>query len=87
MFRFEDGFQPVHPGILRDSLDSLIDRVLKLDEPFWLDGVKSQLKPKSWLKMLVSGSGVDPDIHFIIQGLMEGFKVVDYGANVDPYCW
>lgn len=42
--------------------------------------------PKFWLKMLTSGSGVDPDIHYVLEGMLNGFRVVDREAEVPVYC-
>lgn len=56
-----------------------------MTEPCYVSGVYSQLKPKAWLDLLTSGSGVDPDLHYILDGVIHGFRVVDRTATLDDY--
>lgn len=48
----------------------------------FLYGVRSQLKPYAWLEMLTSGSGVDPDFHFLLDGVVNGFRVVNKETDI-----
>lgn len=58
---------------------------MSVDDPYYLEGVRSQLKPREWLNMLTSGSGVDPDCHFILDGIMNGFRVLDRTVDLPKY--
>ena len=50
-----------------------------------INGVYSPLKPKAWADML-SDTGVwDTDSLYLLDGVYNGFKVVDPGAKVPIY--
>lgn len=51
----------------------------------YIGGLRSQLNPKSWLSMLTSGDGFDPDILYILNGIYFGFKVIDEHVDIGPY--
>ena len=48
-------------------------------------GVSSQLKPAGWREMLLDSEIVDEDSHFILDGIMHGFKIVDPYVNIAGY--
>ena len=57
-----------------------------------LEGVRSQMNICAWREMLLGGpnevygpTGVDPDAHFLLDGLVHGFKLVDPGSVIHPY--
>lgn len=68
------------------KLDELVRYVEQITEPYIVASVHSQLHPKEWLEMLTSGSGVDPDIHYILDGITHGFRVVDQNIEIEGYC-
>lgn len=53
--------------------------------PYVLSGVNAQLKPKAWLELLTSGSGIDPDLHYLLDGIMYGFHVIDIDCPLEGY--
>lgn len=59
------------------DLPSLVRYCLQIEGPYYIQGVRSQLKPRVWLDILTSGSGVDPDLHFLLDGIVNGFRVLD----------
>lgn len=86
MYRWENGFRPFK-GLLTDvNLDVLVKKAEMVEGYHAVKGVNSQLKPKEWLNVLTKGSGVDPDIHFILDGVLNGFRVVDIDNNITGYC-
>lgn len=50
-----------------------------------MGGIRAQLHPRAWLDILTSGTGYDPDIRYLLEGITFGFKVVDHDASVDSY--
>lgn len=67
------------------SLSELVSRCRQIEGDYYLCGVRSQLKPLAWLDMLAGGTGVDPDMHFILDGVVNGFRVVNDSANIQGY--
>lgn len=53
--------------------------------PYFLEGVRAQLVPKHWLEMLTFNGKADPDIHYILNGILNGFSVVDPNAEIPSY--
>ena len=58
----------------------------------FLVGVRSQMKPSGWRSMLSGGPnnlyGIDTwdkDSHFLLDGIMHGFKLVDPLSFIAPY--
>lgn len=45
----------------------------------------AQLKPRAWLDMLTVGSGIDPDLHYLLDGIVNGFHVVDPNCMLIGY--
>lgn len=80
------------------SLEDLIEGYSHY-APLWdsncdhiLEGVRSQMKPAGWRSMLSGGPtnmyGVDTwdfDSHFLLDGMLHGFKLVDPDSPIDPY--
>lgn len=73
---------------------SVSDLLYKYKEyaPLWdvtaihvVKGVNAQLKPAGWREMLLEGETVDEDSHFILDGVLHGFKIVDPHAVVPEY--
>lgn len=85
-FRFDPAFVPFTTEYTDSDLSNLIEKGFNSHEPYYISGVYSQLKPRSWLDMLTSGSGVDPDIHYVLDGIIHGFRVVDSSAVIHDYC-
>lgn len=52
---------------------------------YYLSGVRSQLIQAGWLDLLTSGTGVDPDFHFVLDGIVNGFKVISDKAEIEGY--
>ena len=50
-----------------------------------IDGIYSPLRPKAWLNLLYSGKTWDKDTLFILDGVYNGFRVVDPTAAVPIY--
>lgn len=75
--RYDPAFIPFVAEYTNDNLADLINGCISSEEPYYLRGVRSQLKPKAWLKLLTSGSGIDPDLHYIL--------VVDHAATPNAY--
>ena len=55
------------------------------DAPNYIDGVASQLRPGGWLAELNYEGEWDKDSHFILDGIIHGFHVVDKNACIAPY--
>lgn len=59
--------------------------------PHVLDGVRAQLRPAGWRNMLsggpdaVYGEGWDINSLFLLDGVINGFKIVDPGAKIAAY--
>ena len=53
--------------------------------PHVLDGVRSQLKPAGWRRMLEVIGKEDENCHFIMDGILHGFKIVDPGSVIASY--
>lgn len=85
MYRFEPAFVPFKTRFECASLGSVIQIVSNLPDVHYVGGVRSQLRPKSWLHILTAGSGYDPDIRYLLEGITFGFKVIDHDAMIDPY--
>lgn len=66
-------------------VDDLIEAAISVPSPYHLEGVCSQLHPKAWAEMLTSGSGVDPDIKFVLDGILYGFNVINRKEDIVSY--
>lgn len=93
-FCLENDFHPFNTIFVYDSLTAVMKLIPDLPNVHYIAGVRSQLKPKAWLSMLTSGSGYDPDIRYLLEGVVEGLKVIDHDANIHSYncrnygsCW
>ena len=53
--------------------------------PHYIGGIYSQLRPAGWIDELCCGGVWDEDAHFLLDGVVYGFRVVDPGANITPY--
>ena len=60
--------------------------------PHIVDGVRAQFSPKGWKDMLSGGidhvfgeGNWDSDSHFLLDGCLHGFKLVDPGSCVGAY--
>lgn len=62
-----------------------MELISSLPDVHFVGGIRSQLHPRAWLDILTSGTGYDPDIRYLLEGITFGFKVVDYDASIDPY--
>ena len=79
------------------SLDDLLQYyadyppMLDATSHHFLSGVKSQMCVYAWRNMLMGGDdrlygeGFDPDILYVLNGIINGFKVVDPGAEIPSY--
>lgn len=85
MVRIEKEFVCFQGQLTCGDLGELVYRCKNVKGDYFLQGIRSQLKPHGWLDMLTGGTGVDPDILFILDGIMNGFRVVDVQASVDGY--
>ena len=61
-------------------------------EPHFLCGVRSQMNLCGWRELLTGGPdkvfgdhGMDPDCHFLLDGMVHGFKLVDPYADIHGY--
>ena len=54
-------------------------------EPHYIGGAYSQLRPAGWLGELCYDGQWDRDSHFILDGVIHGFHVVDKDADISPY--
>lgn len=93
-FREDPYFVPYSGQPSKCDLQELVYKAYHVPSVFILDGVTSQMKPKGWANMLTSGSGWDPDIKFLLDGILHGFNMIDKDANVCSYkcknyssCW
>ena len=81
-----------------DNLEELLDYyshyipLWEVGHPHVVKGVRAQFSPKGWREMLSGGInkvfGVDTwdyDSHFLLDGCLHGFKLVDPGADIGPY--
>ena len=50
-----------------------------------INGIYSPLCPKGWLKMLYTDEEWDVDAMFILDGVLNEFKVIDPAAEIQPY--
>lgn len=66
-------------------MELLINNALNASDNYYLDGVLAQLHPPAWAKMLTSGSGVDPDIAFVLDGILNCFNVVNQSDNIPSH--
>ena len=53
--------------------------------PHMLAGVRSPLRPAPWRDMLFSSATADLDALFLLDGVINGFKLVDPGADIKDY--
>ena len=61
--------------------------VIDPEVPHWVEGVRSQMSPHFWGKMLFDKDGYpsDSDSIFLMDGILNGFKLVDPGADIEEY--
>lgn len=78
-------FKPYEGPRTEYDLSKLVYLCDNTDYPYYLDGVRMQLSPKKWLEMLSYDGRIDPDIHFILDGLLYGFNVIDTNAEISSY--
>lgn len=78
-------FTPFNAQFTNESLSELVNECIHCVSPYYLEGIRSQLNPKEWLNLLTSGTGVDPDFHYILDGVMNGFRVLDRNADIPSY--
>ena len=62
-----------HPALWNESITHFID------------GVPSPLRPGAWRRILLDQEIPDPDALFLLDGVTNGFKLVDPGADIDDY--
>ena len=67
------------------SFPDLLEKCKNVDEPHSIGNVTSQLHPAGWIQELYHGEVWDPDSHFILDGVLHGFKIVDTDAKIDSY--
>ena len=53
--------------------------------PHIVGGVRAQLKPAGWRELLESFGDDKQDYHFIMDGVMHGFKIVDADSQIQSY--
>ena len=51
----------------------------------YIDGVYTQLRPSGWLEELRLGGEWDEDAHFLLDGVIYGFRVIDPDADLKDY--
>lgn len=85
MYRYDHDFVPFDTNYICASLWSIVDVILELPDVHYVGGIRSQLRPKAWLNILTSGSGYDPDIRYLLEGITFGFKVIDHHAFIPSY--
>lgn len=49
-------------------------------------GICSQLNPAMWAKNLFYSGRWDRDAKYILNGVVQGFRMVDPGAHIHGYC-
>lgn len=86
MYRYDREFVHLETEYVCASLRSIIDIIHELPDVHYIAGIRAQLYPKAWLNILTSGSGYDPDIRYILEGITFGFKVIDHSSLIEPYC-
>ena len=55
------------------------------DDYHYILGVYSPLKPKAWAELLFDGESWDPNAFYLLDGVYNGFRVVDPNAAVPIY--
>lgn len=68
-----------------EDLSELVEKCQQITGTYYLSGVRSQLIPRAWLDLLTAGTGVDPDMHYVLDGVVNGFKVVSDNAEIEGY--
>ena len=63
----------------------LSEKCCKVTGLHYIDGVYSPLRPLDWYNMLFHDDVCDEDSLFILDGVYNGFKVVDHKADITPY--
>lgn len=71
------GFKPYMGPLTDNNLSRLVYLCESVDNPHLLDGVRTQLSPKKWLELLTYDGLADPDVHYILDGVLNGFNVMD----------
>ena len=75
-----------------DSLEDLCTRpsyypaLWSRSDSHFIEGIYAPLRPCAWREMLIDGSHTDEDALFLLDGITNGFKLVDPGAHVSEYC-
>lgn len=76
---------PYNGPLTDNNLNELLYKCGTTDNPYFLAGVRMQLLPKKWLEMLSCDGKLDPDTHFILDGILNGFNVIDTDCNIVSY--
>lgn len=84
-YRFDSSFVPFHGYHTSVETHQLLNEAIHSASPYYLCGVRAQLHPKAWAHMLTSGTGVDPDINFVLDGILHGFNVVNKNDDIPSY--
>lgn len=50
-----------------------------------IDGVASQLRPAGWHRLLYYSNSWDSDAHFLLDGVYNGFRLIDPDASISTY--
>lgn len=50
-----------------------------------IEGVSSQLNPSVWVEELRNSGSWDPDVHYLLDGVVHGFRMLDADACVPSY--
>ena len=67
------------------NIDILKSKCLLADDYHFIDGIYSHLNPGKWTEMLFSGEVADDDALFLLDGIYNGFHLVDPQANIPIY--
>lgn len=86
---FTYGYYPEFKSYKGPLTEENISKLMYLCEhvefPYFLNGVRTQLIPKNWLEMLSYNNVIDPDIHFILDGILNGYNVIDFNSDITSY--
>lgn len=73
------------PVITEKDLCKLIHRAGCFPRFGQIENVSSQLDPAMWLEELRGDGAWDPDTHYLLDGVVGGFRLLDEGAAIRPY--
>lgn len=79
------GFVPYRGPLTEENFDKLLYNCDNADNPYYLENVRMQLLPRKWLEMLSYDGKLDPDTHFILDGIFHGFNVIDTNSDITSY--